>query len=306
MKPRRITILGVEMDLGQDRRGVDLGPNAIRAAGLAERLRELGHDVVDGGNVPCPEPEEHHEAMQEDVRKGEPRFLDEVIAVCETLADRVEKIARDGRFPLVLGGDHSIAMGTMGGLARAQPKQGILYVDAHGDFNTHESTPSGNIHGMDLAAILGRGHPRLVKVGGVAPKAVEERVALLGIRSLDPGERRFLADAGVHVYTMRDIDERGMHAVMREALSLVTRGVKGLHVSMDMDSVDPLHAPGVGTPVPGGLTLREAHLLFEMLSECEKFTSLEIVEVNPLLDGKNQTGRLAVDLVASAMGKSIL
>lgn len=297
---RKIRVIGCPLDLGADRRGVDMGPSAIRMANLNEELRSLGHEVVDVGNLFTPE--------RETKKFGEPalKFLPEIVSVTTQLAKKVEQSVTKGWFPLVLGGDHAIAMGTLAGLARAKKKIGMLYFDAHGDFNTDKTTPSGNIHGMPFAASLGFGDPRLTKLGGIRPKLKAENSVLIGVRSLDPGERELIRDSGITVYTMRDVDEKGMRKVMKEALDIATRGTNAMHVSFDMDVCDASYAPGTGTPVPGGLGFREAHLAMEHVAEEPTFSSLEVVEVNPLLDVRNVTGQLAVGLIASALGKSIL
>lgn len=295
-----IDLIGCPMDLGQTRRGVDMGPSALRAALLERRLEALGHSVEDLGDLHTPEVETRK------VRNPNLRYLAEVAQICERLAKRVEKSARAGRFPLVLGGDHSICMGTLAGLVRSRGRQGLLYVDAHGDFNTPDTTPSGNIHGMGLAACVGLGHPTLVGIGGVKPKVEPENVALIGVRNLDAGERDLVRKSGIYVATMRDIDERGLARVMKDAIGRVKDGTKGVHVSFDVDVLDPREAPGTGTPWPGGLTFREAHLAMEILAEKRAVTSFELVEVNPLLDTGNRTAELAVGLLESVLGKRIL
>lgn len=293
------------MDLGGRRRGTDMGPSAIRYAGLNEELLKLGIDVKDYGNVPV--------AIRETREIGDSRvkYLNEVVAVCEELACWVESAVMQGSIPLVLGGDHSIAIGTMGGIARAARKSkrgcGVIWFDAHGDFNTHETTPSGSIFGMPLAAIVGRGHERLVNCCGIAPKAKEEDVVLIGARDLDPEERQSLRQSKIRVFTMKDIDEAGIGYVIREAIEIASSGgIQPLHITIDMDVIDPMFAPGVGTPETGGLTYREAHLAMEILAESGLVGSLEVVEVNPILDKGNRTARLAVELVASALGKTII
>lgn len=292
--------MGVPLDLGAGRRGVDMGPSAIRAGRLHAVLRNLGHEVIDLGNIAAVE-------MEERKPKDEKmRYLDEVLLVCKRLAQKVTKVISTGDFPLILGGDHSIAIGTWAGLAAVGRNEGMIWVDAHGDFNTHESTPSGNIHGMPLAAILGMGHERLTSLGGVNPKLKPENAALLGIRDIDAEERKIIADSGVSYFTMRDIDERGMATVAEEAIKVAGRGTNRIHVSYDVDVMDPAYAMGTGTPSPGGLTYREAHLLMELIADSKKLQSLEMVEVNPLLDDRNKTGELAVGLVASALGKRII
>jgi arginase len=295
----RISLLGVPMDLGADRRGVDMGPSAIRYAGLSDKLRALGHEVEELGAIPVPGPEVHP--------PGDPRlkYLDPIVAVCAATADRVAASLEVGRLPIILGGDHSIALGSVGGAARARGAVGLLWLDAHGDFNTSETTPSGNIHGMILAALAGLGDPRLVNAAGPGPHVDPRRIAVVGARSLDPGERALLRGSGAQVYTMADIDRRGMAHVMREALGHVGAGAAAVHVSLDMDVVDPREAPGVGTPVPGGITYREAHLALELIAADGRLSSLDVVEVNPILDQENRTAALAAELVLSAVGKTI-
>ncbi|HEY7982809.1 MAG TPA: arginase [Ktedonobacterales bacterium] len=296
----RVSILGVPMDLGADRRGVDMGPSAIRYAGLAARLAALGHEIEDLGSVSVPDPAASV--------VGEPRlkYLDAVVAVSAATAERVAGCLERGRFPVVLGGDHSIALGTVSGVARVRRPIGVIWYDAHGDFNTDATTPSGNIHGMILAALAGKGDARLVNAGVAGPAVAPERIAIVGARDLDTEEKRLLRAAGVHVYTMSDIDRRGMDAVTREAIANVTTEDAGLYVSFDVDVVDPGEAPGVGTPVHGGVTYREAHLAMEVVAESGKLVALDVVEVNPILDRENRTAILAAELVLSALGKSIL
>lgn len=297
----KVAVIGVPMDLGGRRRGTDMGPSAIRYAGLGNVLRGLDHEeVLDMGDIPV--------AIRETTEVGDPlaKYLHEIIGVCEELARKVEEAVRAGRVPVVLGGDHSVAMGTVGGLVRVRPDIGIIWMDAHGDFNTPETTPSGSIHGMPLAAILGRGHELMVDCCGPAPKVPAEHTVLIGVRDLDPGEREALRRSGVTVFTMKHIDEMGIGAVMRRAVDIAgDGGRRSLHLSVDVDVLDPTHAPGVGTVVPGGLTYREAHLAMEMLAEAG-LGSLEFTEVNPILDQGNRTALLAVGLIASALGKRIL
>ena len=277
-----------------------MGPSAIRIARLHTALRRLGHEVDDLGNITGIEMEER-QAKDETLR-----YLDEILVVCKRLAQKVTRAVSAGGFPLVLGGDHSLALGTAAGLAALGRNEGLLWVDAHGDFNTNETTPSGNIHGMPLAALLGHGHKRLVELGGLAPKADPKRTVLLGIRDIDAKERDLIADSGVTYFTMRDIDEQGMAKVMDQALAVVGKGGKRIHVSFDVDVMDPAYALGTGTPSPGGLTYREAHLLMEMVADTGRLTSLDLVEVNPILDLRNATAQLAVELALSALGMKIL
>lgn len=293
-----VGILGVPMDLGQDRRGVDMGPSAIRYARLQPALEELGYRVSDLGNVESPIPEAASGGS------GKAWRLRAVREVCSRVARRAAEAAGRGMLPVFLGGDHSISIGTVAGV-RTAGRTGVLWVDAHADFNTFETSPSGNIHGMPLAALTGRGHPDLVGVGGEGASVSPEDVVLVGLRSVDREEKDLLREAGVRVYTMKDIDAYGVAAVVRRALEHLS-SLPRLHLSLDLDVVDPEIAPGVGTPVRGGLTYREAHLLMELINEAGGVTSLDVVEVNPILDSRNRTAELAVELVASLMGRQIL
>jgi len=297
---RPISIIGAPLDLGQTRRGVDMGPSAIRYAGLEERLTEIGHTVTDRGNVVAPEPEA---LALVDERA---RFLPEILASCAELASLVETTVSEGARPLVLGGDHSIALGTLSGLtAAAGQPGGVIWIDAHADLNTPETSPSGNVHGMSLGGAIGRALQWFAHEGLVLPALDPSRVALVGIRSLDAGEQAFLRESDIRVFTMSDIDRIGIERAVREALDRVA-GPGFVHVSFDLDSLDPEVAPGVGTPVRGGLTYREAHLACELISESGIVGSLEVVEANPILDRENTTALTAVELVASALGKTIL
>jgi arginase len=299
-----VHVLGLPMDLGSGRRGVDMGPSAIRIAGLEDRLRELGHTIVDEGDITI--------RNMEELKVGDvhARYLGEIARASAVACRKVERIIQRGHFPLVLGGDHSIAVGTVSGIAawcrRRAKRVGLLWVDAHGDINTPESSPSGNIHGMPVAALLGYGPPELTRIGGAFPKVEARNVALVGIRSLDEGEKHRLKETGVQVHTMSDIDRHGIHRIMKKALARVTDGTDCVHVSFDLDAVDPTVAPGVGTPVKGGLDYREAHLIMELLHDSGVMTSLEMVEVNPILDTGNASAVFAVELVQSAFGKKIL
>ena len=299
-----VHVLGVPMDLGSGRRGVDMGPSAIRIAGLAERLRELGHEVVDEGDLVIKNMEELK------VGDARARYLAEIARAARLEAGKVERIMAKGHFPLVLGGDHSIAVGTVSGIAAfcrtRRKKLGLLWIDAHGDIKTSETSPSGNIHGMPVASLLGEGPEELTGIGGPDPKVSPRNVALVGIRSLDDGEKVRLKRHGVQVHTMSDVDRSGIHRIMKKALARVTDGTDYVHVSFDLDAVDPTVAPGVGTPVKGGLDYREAHLIMELLHDSGVMTSLEMVEVNPILDDRNASGLFAVELVQSAFGKKIL
>lgn len=293
-----VRIIGVPIDLGQTRRGVDMGPSAIRYAQLHERIRSIGHEVEDAGNIFVP--------LMESTRLHDQklRFLPEVMAVAKRTADVVESAMREGRFPLVLGGDHSLAVGSIAGVARVKPRTAVVWFDAHGDFNTRDTTPSGNIHGMAFASALGVGGPDLCVDGrptGISPSSC----ALIGARALDPGERENLKRSGINVFTMHEIDKYGMKEVISLALDR-TRDCDGMHISFDIDVLDPLEAPGVGTSVRGGLDYREAHLAMELLAESGRVTSMDMVEVNPILDEQNRTAELAAELCASALGSRIL
>lgn len=296
----QIRVIGAPMDLGADRRGVDIGPSAIRYAGLNDLLTGPGHTVHDSGNIVIPQPESQP--------SGNPKlkYLDPIVKASEELRSLVSQALRDGEFPLVIGGDHSIALGSISAVAQVHPRMGVLWIDAHADFNTTETSPSGNIHGMPLAALAGLGDESLSHFGGWAPKIEMPSVVIVGARDLDTGERALLRDHQIHVYTMSDIDERGMFAIMREALAVAGKNNDGIHVSLDMDALDPTEAPGVGTPVRGGLTYREAHLAMEMIASSGQLVAMDVVEVNPILDRLNATAILAVELILSALGKTIL
>ena len=292
-------MIGAALDLGAGRRGVDMGPSAIRYAGLDTRLAELGHECMDWGNVETAVPE------ATEVGDERARFLPQIKDTCVRVAELVAQAAADGQLPLVLGGDHSVALGSLGGLARVHGPGGVLWIDAHGDLNSPETTPTGNVHGMVLAAALGLAGPRFREDGWGLPAVGDSRVALIGVRSLDDGERDVLAGLDAAVFTMSDVDKLGVERSVRQALAHVA-GPGFVHVSLDMDVVDPDVAPGVGTPVRGGLSYREAHLALELVAESGLISSLDVVEVNPILDRENETGKLAVELVASALGARIL
>ncbi len=294
-----VAVIGAGLDLGAGRRGVDMGPSAIRYAGLAAKIAELGRDIVDWGNVETAVAEA---ATVGDVRA---RFLDEIKAACERVADLVARAKTEGYVPLVLGGDHSIALGTLGGLARVEGPGGVLWIDAHGDLNRPETSPTGNVHGMGLAAAMGLGGSWFESPAWPMPAVDPHRVALLGVRSFDEAERELVHDIDVRVYTMSDVDRLGVERAVRESLAHIA-GPGFVHVSLDMDALDPDVAPGVGTPVRGGLSYREAHLALELVAESGLAGSLEVVEVNPILDRENETAKLAVGLVASALGARIL
>jgi arginase len=295
--PREIGIVGVPMDLGAGRRGVDMGPYAIRYAGLERDLEAMGLRVTDYHNIPVPGPENGT------VGNPTAKFDQLIEAACVDLRERVRAIACAGQFPLVLGGDHSIAMGTVAGLLDAWGDVGVLWIDAHGDINTPETSPSGNVHGMPVAALLGKSGLGS-RLGWDTRCIRPERLVLFGVRTLDPGERRIIRDLGIRMFTMSEIDQVGMMASVREAIDLL-RGPGGIHVSLDMDAIDPLEAPGVGTPWPGGLTYREAHLAMELLANAEVVSAMEVVEVNPIRDHENRTGKLAAELILSALGRTI-
>ena len=302
---RKICVLGVPLDMGASRRGVDMGPSAMRVAGLEARLEALGHQVTDAGNIVVD--------IAETQAFGDPhaRYLKQIAETCTRTAEAVVKALEDGQTPFVLGGDHSLAAGSVSGVAefyrRQKQKIGVIWIDAHTDINTPDTSPSGNVHGMPLASLLGLGPEPLSKIFGYAPKIAPENTVLVGIRDVDAAERANIRRAGIEeVYTMRDIDERGMRAVMEEALRAAGRGTIGYHVSLDMDWIDPEDAPGVGTPVRGGATYREAHLAMEIVADHGRMVSFEIVEVNPVIDEHNRTADLAVELACSAFGKKIL
>ena len=294
-----MAVIGASLDLGAGRRGVDMGPSAIRYAGLAARIEELGRTCIDLGNVQTPV------AEATPVGNEHARFLREILQTCGRVADLVTSARERGRLPLVLGGDHSVALGTLGGLARSSQPGGVLWVDAHGDLNRPETSPSGNVHGMVLAAAMGLGGPAFENAGWPVPSVDPKRVALVAVRSLDSGERELLGELNATVFTMSDIDRHGIERTIRESLERI-QGPGFVHLSFDLDAVDPDVAPGVGTPVRGGLSYREAHLAMELVAESGLLDSLEIVEVNPILDRENETGKPAVELAASALGARIL
>lgn len=304
MMNRKVALVGVPMDLGGGRRGVDMGPSAIRIAGIEEAVRSLGLDFVDRGNVPVREPESRAP------RNPKARFLEEIAECCRGLRARVEDILAGGQFPVVVGGDHSIACGTVAGISsyyhREKAKIGLIWFDAHGDMNTPESSESGNIHGMPLACCIGRGLPELTRIGSRVPMVDVEKAVLIGARTLDPREKQEIKSSGIHVFTLKDIDMHGVHKVMKMAIEIASAGTAGFHLSFDVDGMDPSVAPGVGTPVSGGTTLRESHLIMEHAAESGKLLGLEITEINPILDNQNATARVAVDLVLSALGKAVL
>ncbi|HWC76115.1 MAG TPA: arginase [Blastocatellia bacterium] len=301
---KKIKIIGVPMDLGAGRRGVDMGPSAIRIAGLNQAIARLGFEVIDSGNLHVNPPE----AIERTNARA--HFLPEIAATAEELASKVEAALEEDAMPVVLGGDHSIAVGSFAGLAsfhrKKRQKVGIIWLDAHTDSNTPETSPSGNIHGMPLAVLLGYGAQELTNVAGFAPKVLPEHAVVIGARSVDPGERELLKSLGVRVFTMTEMDERGVAEVVSEAIEIASRNTAGFHVTMDMDFLDPFYAPGVGTPERGGVTYRESHLAMEKIADSGKVLSVELTEVNPVYDVANQTAQLAVELILSALGKKIL
>jgi arginase len=301
---QRVGFLGVPMDLGGGLRGVDMGPSAIRIAGLGRRIQALGVDFEDLGNVPV---------LRSDTKEPKnphARYLDSISNCCRRLRLRIERLLEDGGFPLVVGGDHSIACGTVGGLSshyhRKRKKIGLIWFDAHADMNTPQTSPSGNVHGMPLAACLGFGPDELARLGERFPMVDPKHAVLIGIREVDPGERELAQRCGITVFSMRELDILGMDGVMKKAVPIVSQGTAGFHVSFDMDGLDPEEAPGVGTPVTGGVTQREAHLLLEHAAESGKLLGLEFTEINPILDERNRTAELAVALVLSGLGKRII
>lgn len=304
MRKSGISIVGAPLDLGAGRRGVDMGPSALRLAGLNAKLQSLGYDVQDLGNVSVAQPENAPSGPEN------ARYLAPIAKTCSKLAETVRDVMSQGRFPMVLGGDHSVAAGSVAGVSKyfvdKGQKIGVIWIDAHADMNTPGSSPSGNVHGMPLACCLGRGPKELTHILDFAPKVDGRNVVLIGVRDVDMAERDIIRESGVTAFTMREIDERGLGALLREAIARATDGTAGFHLSLDMDAVDPDEAPGVGTPVRGGMTYREAHLAMETICDCSGLLSMEVVEVNPVLDEANQTALLAVELVTSAMGKKIL
>lgn len=294
-----MSIIGVPMDLGQSRRGVDMGPSAMRYAGAIERLQRLQYHVDDLGDISINRPDQ-----QSDEREGNLRNLPQVAEANETLAQLVNEEINKNRFPLIFGGDHSIAIGSLSGIAKHYNNLGVIWYDAHGDLNSGDTSPSGNIHGMPLAVSMGIGHERLTNMLDYQPKVKPENVVIIGARSLDPGERELIKDKGIKVFTMHEIDRMGMTSVMRETVDYL-KHCDGVHLSLDLDGLDPSEAPGVGTPVLGGLSYRESHLAMEMLAEADILTSAEFVEVNPILDDKNKTATQAVGLMGSLFGEKL-
>lgn len=297
---RRLSIIGMPMDLGQMRRGVDMGPSAIRYAGIIESLKPLFDEIHDLGDIAIGRPEVIVD------KESNLRNLDLVAEKNVLLAEKVDEIIQSGAFPLILGGDHSIAIGTLAGVAKHYQNLGVIWYDAHGDLNTAETSPSGNIHGMPLAVSLGIGHPLLTGIGGYSPKVKPENVVIIGARSLDEGERILIKEKGIKVFTMHEIDRLGMSRVMEETIAYLKDKTDGVHLSLDLDGIDPSECPGVGTPVIGGISYRESHLAMEMLEESNLITSAEFVEVNPILDERNKTASIAVELMGSLFGEKLL
>jgi arginase len=304
MHQSQIAIIGAPLDLGQDRRGVDMGPSALRVAGINRRIAALGYTVEDLGNVAV------EQAEASPAGPEQAKYLPQIAATCTRLATEVDRALERGAVPLVLGGDHSVAAGTVAGVSqyfrRRERPIGLIWLDAHADMNTPETSPSGNVHGMPLACCIGFGPAELTGIFGYQPKVSANHTVIVGLRDVDTPEKPHVRDSGVSVFTMRDIDERGLRAVMKDAIRRASDGTAGFHLSLDMDFVDPLDAPGVGTPVRGGATYREAHLAMEMICDSGHMVSLEVVEVNPVIDEANRTADLAVELVMSALGKRIL
>lgn len=295
-----MSIIGMPMDLGQARRGVDMGPSAIRYAGVIERLQALDHNIEDLGDIPIGRP-----GLEDPEEEGRLKNLKQVSEANYKLADAVSDIMSKDRFPLVFGGDHSIAIGSLAGISQHYKNLGVIWYDAHGDLNTADTSPSGNIHGMPLAAGLGLGDPDLTGIGGSQPKVKPENLVIIGARSLDDGEKVLIKEKGIRVYTMHEIDRLGMTAVMKDAIQYLSEKTDGVHLSLDLDGLDPNDAPGVGTPVIGGISYRESHLAMEMLAESDILTSAEFVEVNPILDDKNKTATVAVALMGSLFGEKL-
>jgi arginase len=300
MIKKKLSIIGMPMDLGQMRRGVDMGPSAIRYAGINERLKPLFEEIHDWGDIPIGRPEV---VIDE---QSNLRNLDLIAEKTALLAEKVDEAIQSNAFPLVLGGDHSIAIGTLAGVAKHYKNLGVIWYDAHGDLNTAETSPSGNIHGMPLAVSIGLGHEKLTQIGGYGPKIKPENVVIIGARSLDEGERILIKEKGIKVYTMHEIDRMGMAKVMEETIAYLKDRTDGVHLSLDLDGLDPSECPGVGTPVMGGISYRESHLAMEMLEEAKLITSAEFVEVNPILDEKNKTASIAVGLMGSLFGEKLL
>lgn len=298
---KKFSLIGVPMDLGQNRRGVDMGPSAIRYAGVIDRIERLKLDVIDLGDISVSRPERNGKKTASKLRN-----LKEVAEGNEKLARTVDETVSSGRFPIVLGGDHSVAIGTLAGVAKHYKNLGVIWYDAHPDLNTEETSPSGNIHGMPLAVSLGLGHKELVNLLDYQPKVKAENIVIIGARSIDPEEKILIREKGIKIYTMHEVDRLGMPRVIEEVISYLKDRTDGVHLSLDLDGLDPLEAPGVGTPVMGGMSYRESHLAMEMLAEADIVTSAEFVEVNPILDEKNKTGETAVGLIGSLLGEKLI
>lgn len=298
-----VHVIGVPLDLGGNRRGVDMGPSAVRMTGLSDSLKKIGFTIVDKADIDVPLPEEC------DIGNPNQKYAEDIDDVCEDLCTSVKKSMEAGAIPVSIGGDHSIAMGSVAGVSSyfrdKRKKIGLLWLDAHGDMNTPDSTNSGNVHGMPFSHVLGIGSPHLAAIGGFKPKVESGNAVLMGVRNIDERERQLITDSKIHVFTMKDIDRLGIPKVLDKALDFLNDGTEGFHLSFDMDVVDPLHAPGVGTPVKGGLNYRESHLLMELIADTGKMTSLDVVEINPILDNHNDTAQLACELILSAFGKEI-
>ncbi len=299
-----IALISVYLDLGAGRRGVDMGPSAMRIAGLAEKLDALGFTVTEMGAIHAQEPEDIA------IEDKKCRYITEVAEVNQAIQKHVQRALRGEQFPLILGGDHSLAIGTVSGVAQFMKQKneriGVIWVDAHADMNTPETTPSGNIHGMPVSVLLGHGAPQLVALNGGTPSLLPENVTIIGARDIDPGEKELIRQLNVRVITMSEIDERGVGPCIEEVIERASKGTAGFHLSFDLDAIDPWEAPGVGTPVEGGLTYREAHLICEKVAQSQRMLSMEMVELNPVLDARNRTAELAVSLIESALGKTIL
>ncbi len=300
MTKNKISIIGVPMDLGQSRRGVDMGPSALRYAGAIEKLEELKYQIYDLGDIPIIRPDKPNTDHDSKLKN-----LKQVVEANQKLSEMVDQEVTKGHFPLIFGGDHSIAIGSLAGISKHYDNLGVIWYDAHGDLNSSETSPSGNIHGMPLAVSLGIGDDKLTAIGDYVPKVKPENIVIIGARSLDLGERELIRNKGIQVYTMHEIDRLGMPAVMEEAIGYLQNRTDGVHLSLDLDGLDPSEAPGVGTPVIGGITYRESHLAMEMLEESSMLTSAEFVEVNPILDEKNKTATVAVGLMGSLFGEKL-
>ncbi|MBA8778174.1 arginase [Staphylococcus schleiferi subsp. coagulans] len=297
-----IELIGAPTTFGQKKLGVDLGPDAIRYAGVLPRLKAIGHQVIDSGNVEAPKLDiEKFNSSQQGLQN-----YDEILSFSKALHDRVAASIKNDHFPVILGGDHSLAIGSISGVAQHYSRLGVIWYDAHGDLNIPEESPSGNVHGMPLRILAGEGDQQLVEIGGFAPKVKPENIVLIGMRDLDYGEREYIKKHQIRTYTMADIDERGIQAIVKESITYLQSKTDGIHLSLDVDALDPSEVPGTGTKVPGGLTYRESHFALELLYQSDLITSLDIVEVNPLLDIENRTAEQAVALLGSFFGETLL